>query len=205
MIPAFAIAIHSDAMQGLDDIDPAARRAAQQAINKTVERARATAAREMRAQVNFPAQYLSGTNGRLSITKRADAMDLEAIVTGRHRPTSLARFAVVARRGPTPGARVAVNPGLARHMPRAFFVNLRSGNTDTKNNLGLAIRLEEGMRPSRAFKPKEVSPGLFLLYGPSIDQVFDDVAVEISPAMADFLGDEFLRLLELKRSGRMDA
>jgi hypothetical protein len=151
----------------------------------------------MRMQVAFSASYLSGQGGRLSITKRARRGSLESVITGRHRPTSLARFATNARRSRVPGARVEVKPGLATFLPRAFFVNLRSGNTDTKNNVGLAIRLPDGQRPDRAYKPTQLGKNLWLLYGPSIDQVFDDVATDISPGTVDQLEAEFLRLMGL--------
>ena len=124
-------------------------------------------------------------------------MSTSAIITGRQRPTSLARFASNARIGQQRGARVEVRPGSARFLPRAFFIPLRSGNVDTKNNVGLAIRLPAGQMPSRAYKPQPLGRGLWLLYGPSIDQVFDDVANDIAPETADFLGAECLRLMDI--------
>lgn len=184
-----------EALTTLDELPANMAKNAVRAINKTIERARAAAAREMITQVNFPARYLSGAEGRLSVTKKASAVDLEGIITGRHRPTSLARFAVAARKSRVPGARVEVQPGLAKFLPKAFFVNLRSGNTDTKNNLGLAIRLPAGQRPDKAYKPTPLGRGVWLLYGPSVDQIFDDVAQDISPDTAQFLEQEFFRLM----------
>lgn len=166
------------------------------AVNKTIAWSRTLAAREIRKQVNLSASYLSGEKGRLKITQQASSNDLSAIITGRHRPTSLATFASNARSGFHRGARITVQPGLSRFMPKAFFVPLRSGNTDTKNNVGLAIRLPVGQRPNRAYKPTPLSKGTWLLYGPSVDQVFDDVALEISPAVADYLEAEFFRLTD---------
>jgi len=177
--------------------DPSAEMArnAVRAINRTLERSRTAAGRRIREQVNFPANYLSGQNGRLKITKKAQGRDFEGIITGRHRPTSLATFARNARRGRGVRPVVSVQPGLARRLDGAFFVNLRSGNTDTRNNLGLAIRLPEGQVPDRAYKPQKLGENLWLLYGPSVDQVFDDVAEEISPQSLAFLETEFLRLM----------
>lgn len=187
------------AVQGLNSLpaEPLPRVAenAVKAINRTLERTRTGAARRMREQVGFAANYLSGSNGRLTITRKAQKGDLEGIITGRHRPTSLARFAVGGRVGRRAGARVMVKPGLATRLDKAFFVNLRSGNTDTKNNLGLAIRLPEGKRPSSAYKPTQLGKNLWLLYGPSVDQVFDDVATDMGPETLDFLEAEFLRLM----------
>lgn len=190
------VAVQSSALEDFNDLTPQMALNMARAINKTTERGRAAAAKLMRTQVGFSASYLSPSSGRLTIDSRANSEDLSASIRGRHRPTSLARFATTARRGQR-GARITVQPGLARFLPKAFFVQLRSGNTDTRNNLGLAIRLPEGQRPGRAYKPTELFPGLWLLYGPSVDQVFDDVAEEISPDLADYLGNEFLRLMDL--------
>lgn len=192
------------AMEGLDDLGefenlPAkVLRAARAAVNKTTDRARAASARRIRDQVNFPARYLSGEDGRLTITKRATGNDLEGIIRGRARPTSLARFmsgSSAGRRGVT----VSVKPGSARFMPRAFAIRLRAGsaNLDTKANLGLAIRTKEGQRPRGAYKPKQIGKNLWLVYGPSVNQVFRSVADEVKPEMADFLETEFRRLLDV--------
>lgn len=165
------------------------------AINKVIASARTGAARRIRQQVDLPASYLNRPD-RLGVTKKATRGDLEARITGRHRPTALARYAAGGRVGGQRGARVMVKPGLATFLPKAFFVNLRSGNTDTKGNLGLAIRLPAGQRPDRAYKPTELGRGAWLLYGPSIDQTFDDVALEMAPGVADQLETEFLRLMD---------
>jgi hypothetical protein len=199
MNDAFVVAVQG--LKSLDDIADIPANIelnAVRAINRTIERARTASARRMRQQVAFAPSYLNRED-RLGVTKRARRGSLEARVTGRHRPTSLARFATNARQSRTPGARVMVKPGLATFLPKAFFINLRSGNTDTKNNVGLAIRLPEGQRPDRAYKPTQVGRNLWLLYGPSISQIFDDVAVDLSPATAADLEAEFLRLMGLER------
>lgn len=194
MTDGYMVAVQSTALDDLNEMTADMARNMVRAINKTVERGRAAAAKLMRDQVAFPASYLAPSGNRLTIDKRANGEDLSAVIRGRHRPTSLARFAAGSARPRQIGARITVQPGLATFLPRAFFIRLRSGNADLRNNMGLAIRLPEGQRPSRAYKPTELFPGLWLLYGPSVDQVFDDVADEISPELAEFLGDEFLRL-----------
>lgn len=185
------------AVEGLSDLPadrPKFAENAAKAINRTSERSRAAASRIMRQQVAFKAGYLARQD-RLGITKKASQSDLESVITGRHRPTSLAQFA---RGGGRRGVNVEVQPGIVRRLNKAFFVKLRSGNTDAgPGNRGLAIRLPEGKVPDRAYKPTPLGKGLWLLYGPSIDQVFDDVATEISPDSADFLEAEFLRLMAL--------
>jgi hypothetical protein len=190
------------AVEGLTGIPVDSARIAEnasKAINRTVERSKAAASRRMRQQVAFKAGYLSRQD-RLGITKKASRNDLEAVITGRHRPTSLAQFARGARATGRrrSGVTVEVQPGLVRRLDKAFFIKLRAGNTDAgPGNLGLAIRLPEGKIPDRAYKPTRIGKNLWLLYGPSIDQVFDDVANDISPEAADFLEAEFARLMGL--------
>lgn len=187
-------------LKALDDfaeLPDAIRLNAVRAINRTTERARTASARAIRQQVNLSATYL-GRPDRLGITKKATRADMEARITGRNRPTSLATFATGGRAGARrAGATVRVQPGLVTRLPKAFFVNLRTGNTDTKGNLGLAIRLPEGKRPDAAYKPTKLGRGVWLLYGPSVGQVADDVFVEIGPETAEFMEAEFLRLMNL--------
>ena len=178
-------------------------KAAVRAINRTTERGRAEASREIRSQVKFSAAYLSDAEGRLSVTKFASPGSLQGTITGRDRATSLARFVQGATRPNKAGVRVAVSAnGGARYMRRAFLVRLRSGNADinTKNNMGLAIRLKDG----ESIRNKNVTlmkkSGLYLLFGPAVDQVLGGnrgVASKITPELADQLEAEFFRQLAL--------
>lgn len=165
---------------------------ARQAINRTTERARTRSDKEMRKQIAFPARYLSS---RLTVSKKASGRNLQAVITGRDRPTSLARFAKnkdvssARRKG---GVSVTVSPGQTRFMGGAFLMQLRGGN------LGLAIRLKQGQSLRNKRKLASAGKGLYILYGPSVDQVFRSVADEYAaPDAADFLEREFLRLMEL--------
>ena len=191
-------------IEGLDElkdlgeqVDPQIMRAAYRAINATADRTRTASAEEIRRQVNFPASYLRPSSGRLSVTRRASSSNLEAIITGRRRATSLARFVTSGTAGKK-GASVAVKPGRNVELPNAFLMKLRSGSDiDTKNNLGLAIRTERGKRPDAAYKPVRIADGLWLLYGPSIDQVFRTVRQDVTPDAEKYLASEFTRLLDL--------
>lgn len=185
-----------------DDI----RFAAVQAINKTAERGRARAARDIRDQVNFPVQYLSPAARRLFVSKSATRADLEAKITARARATSLARFVTNGAVPNKAGVRLEVAPGKARFLKRAFLVKLRAGqaNIDSKNNLGLAVRLSPGETIRNKSDVVRLDKNLYLLYGPSIDQVFQardgsGVAENISPGLAQYMNDEFLRLLDVRR------
>ncbi len=189
-----------DITEYLETRPAAVRRAARLAINDTASRdAVPQFRRDILAEVNFPPGYLDGD--RFGVTKRATDEDLEAAITARQRPTSLARFATGqsfegARR--TGGVSVRVNKGGgAKRIKGAFFVKLRRGR-DTKDgfNTGIAIRLKPGetLRGRRkGAVGVQLAPDLYILQGPSVDQVFREVAVAGSPAVADKLMKEFTR------------
>ncbi|MBB5985930.1 hypothetical protein [Sphingobium lignivorans] len=199
MSEAYVIAIEGFASDRPFETLPAAiKTAARRAVNRTADRARTDAARRMLQQVKLPPSYLQPSQGRLTVSKRASGDDMEAIVTGRQRPTSLARFA----RGNAPsktGVSVEVAPGFARFMRRAFLIRLRAGSADldTKSNLGLAIRLKPGERIESKRQMIRMKGNLYLLYGPSVDQLFNTIREDIAPDTQDFLSAEFLRLVEL--------
>lgn len=179
----------------------AARTSARIAINSVTSRKAVPRLRKaMRAEVNFPAGYLEDPD-RFGQTKQATDADLSATVTARFRPTSLARFTEGqsfegARR--TGGVNVKVNRGGgATRLPGAFFVRLRQG-ADVRDgfNVGLAIRLKPGERlrgRKKGASGVELAPNLYLLYGPSVDQVFRTTSVAESPAIAQDLQREFVR------------
>jgi hypothetical protein len=190
-------------LSNLKDLDKASTKislAATQAINRTADRARAQAAREILAQINLPDNYVRAKDSkRLKVSKKAKQKDLEAVITSKARPTSLARFATAVNKK---GVRVAVKPGGSKLIPNAFLLKLRSGSADldTKSNQGLAVRTRKGVTPPTAYKPKRIADNLWLLYGPSVNQVFggeEGVAQKVSPATANYLQREFERLLKL--------
>lgn len=185
------------AVEGLDEIteDTAARvrRLASMAVNTTARRYRTVASKAIRAQVNFPASYLdSAEAGNLRVAEFATPGKLEAAVRGRFRATSLARFVKGPRVGGVKSPTVEVAPGHREQMKRAFLVGLNSGN------VGLAVRLRPGERVENKTRMVKMSGGLYLLYGPSVDQVFRQVAEDVSDPAADFLETEFMRLMEAK-------
>ena len=175
-------------------------RAAYRAINFTADRTRTDSADLIRKQVNFPASYLNPSQGRLKVASKAGPGDLQAMIIGRHRATSLARFVTSGTPGKM-GVTVAVKPGKTEEMAKAFIMTLRAGtNIDTAQNLGLAIRVERGKTPDKAYKPVRIADGLFLLYGPSVDQVFRTVREDVSPDAEKTLEKEFNRLIGLELS-----
>ena len=185
-------------LQDLENLPQQVALAAQRAINKIVDRSKAESARQIRKKVNFPARYVTGEKGRLSITKKASANSLEAVIRGRERPTSLAQFASNKAIGQA-GVFVEVTPGKNVKMKKAFLLRLPQGSTltDTQYNLGLAVRLRDGERVLNKKHMISMGKGLYLLYGPSVSQVFADVAEEQAPVAAAALEREFFRLMEL--------
>lgn len=200
---AFIDGLELDLLEGLDTVSR--RVAAARAVNKAARDARAYGARMIRDQVNLPARYLSEQEKRFYVSKQASRNSLEAKITARGRSTSLAQFVSGGAKVGKSGVYVEVKPGRARFMKRAFLLKLPQGSspiTDTKFNLGLAIRLRPGETIQNKLQARRVEKGLYVLYGPSVSQVFrandgDGVANEIGPRTADRLADEFLRLLEL--------
>lgn len=194
-------------IEGLEDTDKLIglsdeqiNRAAARAINYASDRARTSGAKEIRKQVSFPAAYLTPSQGRLSVARKASEQSLEGVITARHRATSLARFVVNGTPGKT-GVQVQVKPGKTEQLARAFLIRLRSGNADidTASNLGLAVRTNRGEKPSKAYRPVQIAENLFLVYGPSVSQVFKTVREDIEPAAQADLADEFFRQIELER------
>lgn len=174
-------------LQDIETLDERVLLRAQQAINDTLRRARTALDREIRQQVAFPARYL-GT--RLRITEFAREGSLQGTITGRDRPTSLARFST-GKPGGRGGVRVQVAPGSRKQMKRAFLMELKHGN------VGLAIRLKPGETIRHKKYMTKVSQGLYLLYGPAVNQVFAGVADDETSQIAAMLQKEFTRLMEL--------
>lgn len=173
------------------------------AINDTMRDVALPRAREiMYGQVNFPAGYLEDPD-HLDIEQFAQPEYLVGIIAGRDRPTSLARFATAAP-GPqtgrwTPVGAVEVHPGEQKFgmVGRAFIIPLRAGSV-TGGNVGLAIKLRKGERLHniREFTPIQIFPDVYILYGPSVDQVFRGVAADLVPEVTSALEKEFHRQFE---------
>lgn len=182
--------------------------AASKAINTITRNARTKGAREIRKQVNLPARYVSPSGKGFYVSQTASPARLEGIITARGRPTSLARFVKGSPKPGKAGVHLEVSPGRARFMRRAFVLNLRGtgGSVDSGlANRGLAIRLRPGERlhnkvDALPFGGKDRQ--LYLLYGPSVDQVFRSrdgtgVANDMVPGIEEDLSNEFIRLLDL--------
>ena len=149
---------------------------------------------KMTDEIDFPTGYLSAD--KLGVAKRARNTDLEAIIVGRKRATSLARFSNSRVPGKSP-VTVTVRKGRTVTMRNAFIVRLNSGAslTEDKYNLGLAVRLKAGETLNKKTDHRSwLVPGkVALLYGPSVDQVFSEVADDVLDPIGDMVGAEFFR------------
>lgn len=174
------------------------------AVNDAARSGYAQAGREIVRQVAFPARYVTGKSGRMQISQFATSANLEARITARARPTSLARFNKGSKRiGQRGGVRVEVKPGSVQRLPGAFLIKLRAGRGDGENfNVGVAVRTKNG-RPPPGYKPLPIGKNLWLLYGPSVQQVLysertrGGVAAQITPDIEKKLEAEFWRQMDL--------
>ncbi len=188
-----------DLVDYIDAFPSEAREAARIALNDTAEgEGLAVYRKAIAAEIDYPDGYI--TSDRLGVTGRATDDKLAVTITGRQRATSLARFA----RGQTvqstrkKGVRVKVSKnGGGGFMERAWLVKLNRGSSKDRDNfnLGLAIRLEPGerLRNKREVRAVQLDQNVYLLYGPSIDQVFRDVAVTDTPPVLDKIRAEYFR------------
>lgn len=185
-----------EARSFFEELPEITEQAATYALNDVAERkAVPMIRRDAESQINFPKGYLD-SDDRLGISKKARPNSLEVVITARDRPTSLARFA----HGQTPegtrgqGVTVMVKRGRTRTMGKAFLVRLRNGN------VGLATR--DRSLIERAYKPVMLDRGVYLLYGPSVDQVVKTVAGEALPEIGDLVANEFFRQFTRLSRGR---
>lgn len=157
------------------------------------------------AEVDFPKGYVD--KEKLGQREKATNTSLKTTISGRVRATSLARFATpgqtpesTRKKGPDGkpgGTRVQIHHGQTRRMDSAFLIRLRSGAgiSDENYNLGLAIRLKAGdtIHNKRIQDGVQLDHNLYLLYGPSVQQVFGEVASEQSPEISQMVAADFLR------------
>jgi len=168
----------------LEALGAAVEPAAALALNEAARYGRRLGSEQVRREVNLKAGYIDA--GRLQVTRRADASNLEAVITARDRPTSLARFGQGAPRfgaqRVAPRVRVKASGGSST-LKRGFYLRLRRGNSVVSSenaNIGLAIRLKEGERVENKNQMASIGDGVYLLYAPSVGQVFRGVSERIA-------------------------
>lgn len=199
-----------EVIKSLKGLEETKQQAAALAVNSTARFGFAEASRGIRSDVNLATSYIGTANAgnRLKITKLASAEDTEAKIFAKGRATSLARYS----RDATPGkVGVTVNVGKrsgAKKIPKAFAVKLKRGASlsEDQYNVGVALRLKNGEPVRNKSRMKQFGESgkkstLYLLYAPSVSQVFEEVAVEIEPKVSSFLQREFLRQFERLNRG----
>lgn len=169
--------------------------AAQLAVNDAARFGETLAVRRMMEEVEFTRGYLK--DGRFGVTKYASRNKLEAVLSGRDRGTSLARFAKTAvRYGRQAGVSIKVSAykGAKKH-DNAFFMRLNRGRSfNAENaNTGLAVRVKEGTKLRQSRGAVDLGGGVYLLYGPSVNQVFKGVAADVVDDIGDKAQKEFDR------------
>ena len=176
------------------------KQAATLAINSSARQIARLASKKIREQVAFTREYIgdaSNSTARLRIKQWAKSGDIQAVIAARERPTSLARFALgapsfVRRKKGMRGPRVRVKTGGGvTTLKRGFFVKLK-GAPDSYN-VGLAIRLPRGETLASSQAAQPFGGGAYLLYGPSVAQVFETVREDVAPDAAEYAASEFFR------------
>ena len=194
-IDARGLDAFTDMLQALGNaVVPAAERA----LNDTADYARALGSRNIRRKFNLKAGYLQG---RLQVAKQARAGDLESIVRGRDRPTSLARFAQgtpsFGKQRNSPRVRVKTAGG-SQVIRNGFFMRLKRGSSiisEENANIGIAIRLAEGERVNNKNVMVPIARDLYLLYGPSVGQIYRTEAERTVDQVGDHLAERFAQQL----------
>jgi hypothetical protein len=168
------------------DFPEIAEQASVLAVNDVVQRtAVPKAVQAINEDINFPTGYVKNN---ITISRRARKGSVEAVVTARDRPTSLARFAAGQTISNTRGRpiKVEVKRGGTKVLKRGFLIQLKNGN------VGLAVRTSGGeLRESQG--AKQLAANLFLLYGPSVEQVFKGAAADLVPMIGNELSTQFIR------------
>lgn len=187
-------------------IGETSNRAASMAINKVANRQGMRMIQDdIMDQIAFPRDYLTGD--RLKVTQLATPENPVAVIRGRKRATSLARFVHGAVIGRSPVG-VEVKRGNGTTLRKAWLVRLNKGTSLSEDsyNVGLAVRLKAGDTINNKnyshrswFIRPENDPrggGVALLYGPSVDQIFRDVADKVAEPILRLVAAEYWRNME---------
>jgi hypothetical protein len=190
-----AIKALSSFMEVAPEITP---QAASLAMNTIIPRKGMVRYRKaIRSQVAFPGGYVEDED-KFRVSRLSTPGNLELAITARQRPTSLARFASGGAVG-SEGVTIRVKPGASVRLKKAFLVRLNQGITLTNEsfNVGVAVRLKGGAASMRNktdnSKMVRFAKDVFLLYGPSVDQVFKTVSVTETPHVLNEVETEFYR------------
>lgn len=194
------IRISSAGIQGLATFvartPEVAAEAAKLAVGDAAEWGRNLSKREMVSTVNLPADALAGR--RFRISQRPTTQNPEAVISADNNPLGLSRFVVSQKdKGSAhPKVRILVggatksfsDPGTKGSY--SFLIPTPGG----ANGVGLALRTKGPLRNSQA--ARKIGRDLYLLSGPSVNQMFGQLMPTIVPRVEAKLQTEFARQYE---------
>lgn len=194
------IRISSAGIQGLAEFvartPEVAAEAAKLAVGDAAEWGRNLSKREMVSAVNLPADALAGR--RFRISQRPTTANPEAVISADNNPLGLSRFVVSqkARGAAHPKVRILVGGATKSFSDPDIkgsysFLIPTPGGAD---GVGLALRTKEPLRNSQA--ARKIGRDLYLLSGPSVNQMFGQLMPTIVPRVEAKLQTEFARQYE---------
>jgi len=180
--------------KGIDALDryiarlgDGANKAAVMAVNDTADWARTRIKRQMQAEVTLAESAFS--NRQFYVSRRANTADLQAILTASRQPYSLSRFKVGdVGFGPSAGpVKVRIKAGGSTvNLKRAFYVRAPNGA------VGIAVRSKQPLDNSRGAR-RIKGTDVYVLFGPSPDQLMRRLAPASVPDVENYLNREFSR------------
>lgn len=180
--------------KGIDALDryiarlgDGANKAAVMAVNDTADWARTRIKRQMQAEVTLAESAFA--NRQFYVSRRANTADLQAILTASRQPYSLSRFKVGdVGFGPSAGpVKVRIKAGGSTvNLKRAFYVRAPNGA------VGIAVRSKQPLDNSRGAR-RIKGTDVYVLFGPSPDQLMRRLAPASVPDVENYLNREFSR------------
>lgn len=178
------------------DAPGVANKAASMALNDAARKGRTLGSRHIREQVNLTASYI---NRHLKVGRKASPDRLEASIAAHRRSVLLTRYGAEMRlvKASSDPSRLKGDP--ARGIPRGYKaggaqgVSIKRGGSSATLRHAFWIRLQG----SGKWAPMErTGPGrgdFEPMYGPSVDQVWQDVRGEVEPDVSELALTEFTR------------
>ena len=188
------IVVSSTGIRGLEDAirrqPEIARKAAQFAVNDTIEWSRVRIKAGILQQVAVPADSI--TPARFGITRRAKPNALEAALSASNQGLGLIRFVTSPRVARAKSPTVRIKPGgAAVKMERAFLIP----TPKAPGSFALAVRAPGGLAKSRAAR-RIPGSDVYILSGPSPNQLLANIAPTLLPAIQTRLQQEYARQFE---------
>jgi hypothetical protein len=167
----------------------AAEKAQFRAVNRVTSKFRTAASKAIRGQVRLPAAYV---NENLTITQKATEQRPEAVISGRKRPTRLARYGAKQLARAASGARGDQLRGIASGKKQAGVSVSVSRRSSRKKMRGAFLLPLKNSGVMGVFVRTGSGRGdIEHLYGPSVDQVFRGVRRELKPEISKELAKEY--------------